>query len=307
MPKEILEEIIININDTTKIRSDILEKDYYVCLVLKELAKKQNDLKAYFKGGTAVYKILDEMNRFSEDIDLTVEVIKEASNTSNVNRLKKSALNYNIDGLELIKEECIDKKGSVTAFYKYDSLFSLSDLFKSGKIQVESTSFTVSMPFTTYNISPLIYKYATNEQKTILKEKYNISDFNINIISLERIFVDKLFATEFYYIREMYEDVAKHLYDITILYKQDNIKKLFKNKTEFNKLISYKREEEKNRIGGISENLEIKDFSYLKLQFNDKLIKVFEKMQNTYVLDEKYKINIEDVKNTLLTIKDELM
>lgn len=105
----------------------------------------------------------------------------------------------------------------------------------------------------------------------------------------------------------MYEDVAKHLYDITILYKQDNIKNLFKNKTEFNKLISYKREEEKNRIGGISENLEIKDFSYLKLQFNDKLINVFKKMQNTYVLDEKYKISIEDVKNTLLTIKDELM
>lgn len=41
MPKEILEEIILNINDTTRIRSDILEKDYYVCLVLKELAKNK--------------------------------------------------------------------------------------------------------------------------------------------------------------------------------------------------------------------------------------------------------------------------
>ncbi|MEG1059708.1 MAG: hypothetical protein RSE41_04260 [Clostridia bacterium] len=29
---------------------DILEKDYYVCEFLKELAKNQDDLKAYFKG-----------------------------------------------------------------------------------------------------------------------------------------------------------------------------------------------------------------------------------------------------------------
>ena len=52
------------IKDREAIDRDIIEKDYYVCLVLKELAKKQNYLKAYFKGGTAVYKILDTMNRF---------------------------------------------------------------------------------------------------------------------------------------------------------------------------------------------------------------------------------------------------
>ena len=56
------------INDMSKninIDADIIEKDYYVCSVLKELAEKQDYLKAYFKGGTAVYKILDTMNRFS--------------------------------------------------------------------------------------------------------------------------------------------------------------------------------------------------------------------------------------------------
>ena len=79
MNKEILEELILNINSRTGIRNDILEKDYYVCLVLKELASKQKELQSYFKGGTAVYKILDHMNRFSEDIDLTVKVNEVAS------------------------------------------------------------------------------------------------------------------------------------------------------------------------------------------------------------------------------------
>ena len=63
-------EIIIEREDIDK---DIIEKDYYVCLILKELSKRQDYLKSYFKGGTAVYKILDTMNRFSEDIDLTVQ------------------------------------------------------------------------------------------------------------------------------------------------------------------------------------------------------------------------------------------
>ena len=82
------ENFIEIIKDREDIDKDIIEKDYYVCLVLKELSKKQEELKAYFKGGTAVYKILDTMNRFSEDIDLTVKFLPEESNTRNKKRLK---------------------------------------------------------------------------------------------------------------------------------------------------------------------------------------------------------------------------
>ncbi len=299
MTRDTLEELILNINNRTGIRNDILEKDYYVCLILKELSFKQNYLQAYFKGGTAVYKILDHMNRFSEDIDLTVRVNSNESNNSNKIRLKKSALDYKIKELELIEEETIDKKGSITSFYKYNSLFSLNELFKSEKIQIESTSFTVSEPVSTYTIEPLIYKYASENEKKILEQKFNISKFNIKIIKLERIFVDKIFAAEFYYERKMYQDVAKHLYDISIMFKNENIKKLLKNKQELIKLINYKRKEEELRIGGISNTKKIIDFNYMKLNFDDDMIKAFNKMQNIYVLDEKSIITIDEVENTI--------
>ena len=299
MTRDTLEELILNINNRTGIRNDILEKDYYVCLILKELSFKQNYLQAYFKGGTAVYKILDHMNRFSEDIDLTVRVNSNESNNSNRIRLKKSALDYKIKELELIEEETIDKKGSITSFYKYNSLFNLNELFKSEKIQIESTSFTVSEPVSTYTIEPLIYKYASENEKKILEQKFNISKFNIKIIKLERIFVDKIFAAEFYYERKMYQDVAKHLYDISIMFKNENIKKLLKNKQELIKLINYKRKEEELRIGGISNTKKIIDFDYMKLNFDDDMIKAFNKMQNIYVLDEKSIITIDEVENTI--------
>lgn len=297
--KEVLEELILNINYRTGIRNDILEKDYYVCLVLKDLAKKQDKLQAYFKGGTAIYKILDHMNRFSEDIDLTVKVNEMESNNHNRMRLKNSALGYKIEGLELIGAETIDRKGSITSFYKYDSLFGINELFKSEKIQIESTSFTVSEPVCRYTIEPLIYKYALDSEKKILKEEYNISEFDIEIIKLERIFVDKIFAVEFYYERNMYEDVSKHLYDISIMIKDNDIKKMLTNKQELNQLICYKRKEEKARIGGIEENKKIIDFNYMNLDFNDELIDAFNRMQKIYVLDEKSMLSIEDVKNTI--------
>lgn len=66
--------LIHKIHDRSRIREDILEKDYYVTLLLKELSEKQEQLPAYFKGGTALYKALKSIRRFSEDIDLTVDI-----------------------------------------------------------------------------------------------------------------------------------------------------------------------------------------------------------------------------------------
>ena len=168
--KELLKEFIDNLSTRSGIDSDIIEKDYYVCIILKSLSEKQDELQAYFKGGTAIYKILDTMNRFSEDIDLTVKVLSDQSNTKNKNRLKQSALGYKIEGLELSKEYCIDNKGSVTGIYKYNSIYDMNEeqLHRAGIIQVEATSFTVSEPYQKYYIEPLIYKLSNDNEKKIL-------------------------------------------------------------------------------------------------------------------------------------------
>ena len=306
--KKLFRDIIDTLNTRTGIAIDIIEKDYYVCILLKELSKRQNELKAYFKGGTAIYKILNTMNRFSEDIDLTVKVLTEESNTRNKKRLKQSALGYNIEGLELIKEECIDNKGSITGMYRYNSVYSDSEILlqRAGKIQVEATSFTVSEPTEKYYIESLIYKLANNSEKKILEEQFDVSKIEIEIIKLERMFIDKIFAAEFYYIRDMYMDTAKHIYDISILFYNEKIQNLLNNDEELNKLIKYKRQEEKERIGGIDENTQIKNFNYLKLNFSYSLIKEFENMQNKYVLNDKYKVSIDEVKYILKQLHNKL-
>src|SRR3974377_2452628 len=52
----------------------IVEKDFWVCWVLKQLfSNKAFDGRLLFKGGTSLSKVFKAINRFSEDIDLAVD------------------------------------------------------------------------------------------------------------------------------------------------------------------------------------------------------------------------------------------
>ena len=70
----------------------------------------------------------------------------------------------------------------------------------------------------------------------------------------------------------MYTDTSKHLYDISVLFENENIKNLLNNTRELNKLIQYKRKEENVRIGGINADTKIKDFNYFKVSDRTKSV-----------------------------------
>jgi predicted nucleotidyltransferase component of viral defense system len=74
LPKEEREIYFRTAADTIKIPFNIVEKDYWVVWILARLFAL-NDLKSYltFKGGTSLSKIYKIIDRFSEDIDLSIE------------------------------------------------------------------------------------------------------------------------------------------------------------------------------------------------------------------------------------------
>ena len=113
--------IIGLIHGVTGIREDILEKDYYVTLLLKELSEKQETLPAYFKGGTALYKAQKSIRRFSEDIDLTI-CIDNCSGSQAKKRLETATKKYLSLPRTSRKELEDDRKGSITAVYDYTPL-----------------------------------------------------------------------------------------------------------------------------------------------------------------------------------------
>ena len=72
--KENFKEVIIaTAHSSPGLQNHQIEKDYYVSLFLKELSKLENKIEIVFKGGTSLSKCYDVINRFSEDIDLTIK------------------------------------------------------------------------------------------------------------------------------------------------------------------------------------------------------------------------------------------
>ena len=303
--------LIEAIHQKTGYRDDVLEKDYYVTLILKELAEKQaQGLPAYFKGGTALYKALKTTNRFSEDIDLSVDT-KECSRTQSDKRLEQATKKY--VGLKRDPQAGRTNRSEIISVYEYTPIaaYDAEDaLQRFGKLKIEATSFTISEPVESMEIAPMLYDLATNDQKRILEDQYDVASFHIKTITLERAFIDKLFAAEAY-TRKSSEvhrafEAAKHLYDLAVMAQLPRIQKLYKASGQMKHLLDIRMEEESNRLDGIP-GVKPQEFSFFNdVASNTAVRKAYETMQNQYVLLASDRIDFEDAVAAMRSIQKHL-
>lgn len=268
--------LLENIHEKTGYRTDVLEKDYYVLLILQELSNFQADgLPAYFKGGTALYKALKTTNRFSEDIDLSVDT-RGCSRTD-----------------------------PVTAFDTDDALQ------RFGKLKVEATSFTISEPVDSLEISAMLYNLATEEQKKILETVYDVKPFFIQTITLERIFVDKLFAAEAYVrhssINQRAFEAAKHIYDLAVIAQHPKVSALLSDSDKLKHLLEIRMKEEQGRLDGIPGIVPTEFIFFTQAGDNSGVRKAYETMQNQYVLREQDRIEFKTAVKALINIQESLL
>lgn len=307
LDKEAFAFLLSDSSQRSDIRSDIIEKDYYLTLLLWELANKQDTIPAYFKGGTALYKAIGRVKQFSEDIDLTVEV-RDCTKSQGKKRLEAAANGY----LELCrtkdKERESNQRGSITSVYEYTPIFSVDQedaLQRFGCVKVEATSFTVSEPTELLEVSPLLYLEATDEQRRLLRSNYDVGPFPIRTIKMERIFADKLLAAEFYYQRGMLFDTAKHLYDLVTMTTQRRIKRLLSTPEELVKMLAYKRQEERIRIGSdLAEKPFYRFDLFSHFKEDAELLKAFIKMQEIYVFSDEDIIQPDTLFNCVEGLKE---
>lgn len=143
LDKNAFRVLLEDVHKRTGYRADVLEKDYYVVMFLKELSNFQSEgLPAYFKGGTALYKALKMTNRFSEDIDLSVHT-RGCSRTQGDKRLEKASKRY--ASLPRDPELGFSHRSEIMAVYEYEPVTAYDaddELQRFGKLKVEATSFT---------------------------------------------------------------------------------------------------------------------------------------------------------------------
>ena len=190
-----------------------VEKDYWVTWVLRNLSKIDAANQFVFKGGTSLSKAHKILERFSEDIDLAV--VAQGQNGNQIKNLI-SATSKKITGLPLQEIETKDtSKGSQfrKTVHQYPRLKSLSGDFgqASPNLLLEINSFTNPTPFSRMNIQCLVA-----EQLPESVTEYDLEPVVVNVIGLERTFVEKIMAL----VRASYEgenalrEKVRHFYDL---------------------------------------------------------------------------------------------
>ncbi|MBR3217448.1 MAG: nucleotidyl transferase AbiEii/AbiGii toxin family protein [Exiguobacterium sp.] len=224
-----------------------VEKDYYVSLFLKVLNKQSSHV--VFKGGTSLSKCYDVIKRFSEDIDLNVILEPNQSKVPSSTRQKlKRDIQATISslGFKLLNPESV-KSGRDFNAYKVGYLNSYeSDGEMIQHIIVETNVSHRVFPLQELNVSNYITKYiestdAPEEEKITFFNDYEMHPFTCKVQTIERTFLDKLFAICDYYESGKSERFSRHLYDVhkiwgSNLLHADHLKQLLPEVIEIRQL-----------------------------------------------------------------------
>ena len=205
--KEKFLNVLESVSKASKIQADLVKKDYYVSLILKEIATSSD--KAVFKGGTSLSKALKVINRFSEDIDIS---FSEHIGTSRRKKLKYNVIAPIANKLGLVITN-FDKTQSDRDINNY--IFEYKPLCNSNAhivpaVKVETSLITAVFPFKTMPIRNYIADYA----KDISLGDYGLEPFMMNVQALERTLIDKVFAICDYYLTGKSRRLSRHIYDI---------------------------------------------------------------------------------------------
>ena len=222
--RELLRDIIITVSEKSGLDQNIVEKDYYVTLLLKELVKGNPNI--VFKGGTSLSKAYHIIERFSEDIDITfAEHIGEA---------RRKKLKYNL--LKPISEtldlpisnwDTIESDKDLNHYdFQYSSVVLMENDVLRPYVKIETSLMSYSYPTEQREISSIIYEYLKDDNRDIVEE-FDLTPFVMKVQSLDRTFIDKIFAVCDYYMNGKATRNSRHLYDIYKLYPYIKFEKDF--------------------------------------------------------------------------------
>ena len=205
-------EAIATVAAAKGITSQIVEKDYYVTLLLRLLAESLPFI--VFKGGTSLSKCHHVIKRFSEDIDLTIDT----KITQGQKAFVKEAL-QNVTkklSLQITNIEDIWTRRNYNRYViHYPSAVSLVDGVTRAEIIVETSYKTISYPTKRMHVSNYLGDYFSEYNSALVKDLF-LDEFDMKVQQIDRTLADKVFAVCDYCLPQRTERNSRHLYDIYI-------------------------------------------------------------------------------------------
>jgi predicted nucleotidyltransferase component of viral defense system len=216
---EIFQQLLIQTSRDNKIDIAIVEKDYYVTLFLKKMIA-MND-KFILKGGTSLSKCYHAIKRFSEDIDICHEGVplpdSKKKKIKEIIKLISIELGFSITNLG-------DTRSS-RDFNRYEIDYHATHAGVGIKpdVIVETTMLFPCYPIETKTAASLIFDYLKKITRQDVIDTYDLAPFSVKVQSIERTFLDKIYAICDYFLSGKIEEHSRHLYDLHQIYNFINI------------------------------------------------------------------------------------
>lgn len=232
--EELFRQAIISTSQKIGIAEIYIEKDYWVCYALYLIYKSTIRDEVIFKGGTALSKCNQLIERFSEDIDLVVLRKDGESGNQLKNKLKKITNAVGKPFKEEYVEGVTNKMGMIRKVaYNYPKAFKGDYGQIRDTIIIEATWLGNFEPYSTKTIATYIHDMMLASNQEILVQKYNLMPFELLVLDARRTLCEKIMSlVRFSHTETTIVDLnnkIRHVYDIHQLLKNTDIKAFFES------------------------------------------------------------------------------
>lgn len=216
--KKAFREIITVVSQEKYLSEEQVEKDYFVSILLEKIVTRAPDI--VFKGGTSLSKCYKLINRFSEDIDINFK--ENATPTQGEREKLKGTVVAAIEDaqLEITNLEKIRSNGKHNIYeVRYPNQIEATGAMKD-HLMVETFVAYKSFPCEMKKVSSYILDYLVENNETEIIKKYGLQEFEIKVQTLNRTFIDKIFAILDYFETDKIDRNSRHLYDLHMIWTE---------------------------------------------------------------------------------------
>lgn len=213
----------------------LIEKDYWVTWVLRNLSDSSLASEVVFKGGTSLSKAYRLVDRFSEDVDLAV--LLAGRTPSAVKALLRDVHQAAVavgTAEELTEVPGNGKRGQIRRVYhRYPRLFEQTTADIAEDILLEITAFGQPYPIVRLPLVSYIGEVFAQRGMNGELAEFGLLPFDFNVLWIGRTFAEKIMAL----VRASYEpdpavEIAskvRHLYDLHHLVAHPEVLALLEN------------------------------------------------------------------------------
>jgi hypothetical protein len=274
--KQEFEDLITIVANYIRIPIDAVRRDYYIVLIMQNLQNSEYAEKCVFKGGTSLSKCYPgSINRFSEDIDLTFMPAEDMNNKKYSKALKQIE-NTITTGffIEKIGAERNDRNKSAYVWPENEK----KEVYQ---VKLEIGSSVRPDPFSKKSMKTYIQEYLEEKGMQDIIVEFNLQEVKVNTLDITRTFLDKVMSVKRHAICGTLPRKVRHIYDVTMLFKRDDIQDFLKDTEKLKYLLKLTKETDsyylqKRNISQEYDPLGAYAFGTWKHYFNDEIRRRYE-------------------------------